>query len=75
MRTLLTAFAKAMKGLTMVADAAGGKTKENIVDVIGVDTSCEEFSPFLADMNSSLTGNGSLISSNAVCVEDTFAQL
>ncbi len=64
-----------MKGLTMAADAAGGKTKENIVDVIGVGASCKEFFSFLADMNSSLAGNGSLISSNAVCVEDTFARL
>ena len=83
-RSLIKHFAKVKKGenivlspmsvimlLGILADAVGGKTRDEIVRIIGDGFSYEELMTILKQIQEEASETGALMSSNAVCVNDT----
>lgn len=60
--------------LGIAADAVGGKTRDEITEIIGKDISFDDLKSILSQMQSSFTESGSLMSSNAVCVKKSIAK-
>lgn len=85
-RTLMESFMKARKGENLVispmsilmlfgiaADAVQGKTRDEILDVIGNGESYEELMSVLKEIRSDSEKSGSLMSSNAVCLKESIS--
>ena len=85
-RSLMESFAKTKKGdnivispmsiimlLGIAADAVQGKTRDEILDVIGSNVSYEELIAVLKAIQTDYSESRSLMSSNAVCVKDTIS--
>ena len=59
--------------LGIAADAVQGKTRDEILDVIGSNVSYEELIAVLKAIQTDSSESRSLMSSNAVCVKDTIS--
>ncbi len=59
--------------LEIAADAVSGKTKAEILNVIGIGTPYEELIEVLKKLQEDSAESGSLMSSNAVCVKDSIS--
>ena len=86
-RYLMESFAKAKKGenivisptsiimlLGIAADAVQGKTRDEILDVIGSNISYEELMAVLKEIQTNSSASDSLMLSNAVCVKDRISE-
>ncbi len=86
-RTLMERFAEVKKGenivlspmsvimlLGILADAVAGKTRDEIVRIIGDGFSYEELMTILKQFQKETSESGLLMSSNAVCVKDTIKE-
>jgi len=60
--------------LGIVADAVQGKSRDEILGVIGGGFSFEELLTVLKEIQADATESGSLVSSNAVCIKDSISK-
>ena len=56
--------------LTIAADSVGGKTREEILDVIGGDISFEDLREMIIKLQDTFAEGEDMVSANAVCVKE-----
>ena len=59
-----------MNLLAMLADAASGETKEEIVSALGGESDLQDIIAWLGDIQKELMESGALVASNAVCIRE-----